>query len=230
MPSLADLEAAAAIVYGSMPATPAGAGGRCSMRGTAPASGSSTENQHAGRRLQGPRRASSTSTIFQSRPDAPGHRHRHPGNHGQSPRFAARRYGRRHRGVPFGDGLKKNLTMQALGAELIQRGTIPGVDRGGRCDCRQHGFALHADRSTAARTCGRVLLPGAAARAPNLDPLRADRPRVPDLRGKFARATPRPDHGHASASVSERLLRPTRARSRRSGWYRTTRRPVLPIA
>ena len=120
-PSLADLEAAAALVYESMPATPQYRWPLLDAR-----VGAAVWVKHENHTATGAFKMRGGLVYFDElcRTGKPaGVVTATRGNHGQSIGFAARRYGIPAAiVVPHGNSVEKNAAMQALGVELIVRG------------------------------------------------------------------------------------------------------------
>ena len=122
MLTLSDLEAAATIVYGSMPATPQLRWPLLDAR-----CGADVWIKHENHTPVGAFKVRGglvyMDDLFRREPDVRGIVTATRGNHGQSAAFAARRYGRAVAVVvPFGNSVEKNRAMKALGAELIESG------------------------------------------------------------------------------------------------------------
>jgi threonine dehydratase len=123
LPDLASIEAAARIVYGTMPPTPQYA---WPQLGTA--IGTEVWVKHENHTPLGAFKVRG-GLVFMDRvareePGCPGVIAATRGNHGQSVAFAARRAGLRCViYVPFGNSVEKNAAMRALGAELVEHGT-----------------------------------------------------------------------------------------------------------
>jgi threonine dehydratase len=122
MPTLSELEAAASIVYQSMPATPQQRWPLLDRR-----CGAEVWVKHENHTPVGAFKVRGglvyVDDLFRSQPGVAGIVAATRGNHGQSVAFAAGRYGRAVAVVaPFGNSVEKNRAMRALGAELIERG------------------------------------------------------------------------------------------------------------
>ena len=122
MPTLAELEAAAAVVYAVMPATPQQRWPLLDERCGLP-----VWVKHENHTPVGAFKIRGGLVYFdelrRSQPGLPGVVAATRGNHGQSLAFAARRYGIASAVVvPHGNSTSKNRAMRALGAELIERG------------------------------------------------------------------------------------------------------------
>ena len=122
MPSLMELEAAAAIVYRSMPATPQYAWPLLAQR-----TGCEAWVKHENHTPTGAFKVRGGLVYMQAlkreRPDLKGVVSATRGNHGQSIALAAGRNGIAATiVVPRGNSLEKNAAMRALGAELIEAG------------------------------------------------------------------------------------------------------------
>jgi threonine dehydratase len=122
MPSLMELEAAAAIVYRSMPATPQYAWPLLAQR-----TGCEAWVKHENHTPTGAFKVRGGLVYMQAlkreRPDLKGVISATRGNHGQSIALAAGRNGIAATiVVPRGNSLEKNAAMRALGAELIEAG------------------------------------------------------------------------------------------------------------
>ncbi len=121
-PSLAELDAAAAIVYRAMPATP-----QYSWPQLNQALGAEVWVKHENHTPLGAFKARGgvvyMERLTQRDPDLRGVMAATRGNHGQSVAFAAQRHGLHVKiFVPFGNSVEKNAAMRALGAELIEVG------------------------------------------------------------------------------------------------------------
>lgn len=122
LPDLAELDAAAAIVYAAMPPTP-----QYSWPLLSEALGTETWLKHENHTPLGAFKARG-GVVYMNRLAAgePGLRGvvaATRGNHGQSVAFAARRHGLQAKiFVPFGNSVEKNAAMRGLGAELIEAG------------------------------------------------------------------------------------------------------------
>lgn len=122
MPSLMELEAAAAIVYRSMPATPQYAWPLLAQR-----TGCEAWVKHENHTPTGAFKIRGGLVFMQAlkreRPDLKGVVSATRGNHGQSIALAAARNGIAATiVVPHGNSVEKNAAMRALGAELIEAG------------------------------------------------------------------------------------------------------------
>ncbi len=122
LPSLAELEAAAALVYRAMPPTPQYAWPL--LQGLA---GAELWVKHENHTPTGAFKVRGGLSYFDAlrrrEPDCPGVISATRGNHGQSVGFAARRHGLRASiVVPHGNSREKNAAMRALGVELIEHG------------------------------------------------------------------------------------------------------------
>jgi threonine dehydratase len=122
MATLSQLEAAAAVVYRSMPPTVQQRWPLLDQR-----SGAEVWVKHENHTPVGAFKVRGglvyLEDLFRSQPGIAGIVAATRGNHGQSVAFAAARYGRAVAVVaPFGNSIEKNRAMQALGAELIERG------------------------------------------------------------------------------------------------------------
>jgi threonine dehydratase len=122
LPTLAELEAAAELVYGVMPPTPQYAWPLLSER-----AGLEVWVKHENHTPIGAFKVRGglvyLDALRRARPDVEGVVTATRGNHGQSVGFAARRYGIRAAVVvPHGNSVEKNAAMRALGVELIERG------------------------------------------------------------------------------------------------------------
>ena len=139
-PSLAELDAAAAIVYAAMPATP-----QYSWPLLNQALGTETWVKHENHTPLGAFKARGgvvyLERLRQRLPDLRGVLAATRGNHGQSVAFAARRLGLPVQiFVPFGNSVEKNAAMRALGAQLIEAGDDFQA-------CREHAtLAAEAER------------------------------------------------------------------------------------
>jgi threonine dehydratase len=139
LPTLAELDAAATIVYGAMPPTPqyswpllnAALGVEAWIKhenhtpvGAFKVRGGLVYMDALARREPGVRVMAATR-----------------GNHGQSVAFGAARNGLQATiVVPFGNSVEKNAAMRALGAELIEFGSDFQ-------ECREHAYQLAAERA-----------------------------------------------------------------------------------
>jgi threonine dehydratase len=122
LPSRADLDAAATIVYGAMPATP-----QFSWPLLNEALGTETWVKHENHTPTGAFKVRGglvyLDKLMQREPGLAGLVSATRGNHGQSIAFAARRHGVRATiVVPHGNSVEKNAAMRGLGAELIEHG------------------------------------------------------------------------------------------------------------
>jgi threonine dehydratase len=121
-PSLADLEAAAAIVRAAMPPTPQYRWPLLDAR-----VGAEVWVKHENHAPTGAFKVRGglvyLDALARARPAPPGVVTATRGNHGQSVGFAARRHGLAVTVVvPHGNGVEKNAAMRALGVELVERG------------------------------------------------------------------------------------------------------------
>jgi threonine dehydratase len=122
LPSRADLDAAATIVYGAMPATP-----QFSWPLLNEALGTETWVKHENHTPTGAFKVRGglvyLDKLMQREPGLAGLVSATRDNHGQSIAFAARRHGVRATiVVPHGNSVEKNAAMRGLGAELIEHG------------------------------------------------------------------------------------------------------------
>ena len=122
LPQLAELEAAAALVHGVMPATPQYCWPLLSQR-----AGAETWVKHENHTPVGAFKLRGGLVYMQAlqrqQPEVAGVIAATRGNHGQSVAFAARRAGLAAViVVPHGNSAEKNAAMAALGAELIEHG------------------------------------------------------------------------------------------------------------
>jgi threonine dehydratase len=123
LPTLQQIESAAAIVYQSMPATP-----QYTWPLLAKRLGTQVWLKHENHTPTGAFKVRGGLTYLEGlarrQPDCPGIVSATRGNHGQSLAFAARRYRIPTTiVVPHGNSLEKNAAMQAFGAELIEYGS-----------------------------------------------------------------------------------------------------------
>jgi threonine dehydratase len=123
LPSLAEIEDAATIVYGAMPPTP-----QFSWPLLNQAIGTEAWVKHENHTPIGAFKVRGGLVHLQRlaarKPRVPGLVLATRGNHGQSIAYAARRHGLAVTiVVPHGNSVEKNLAMQALGATLIEHGT-----------------------------------------------------------------------------------------------------------
>jgi threonine dehydratase len=122
LPTLAELEAAAALVYAAMPPTPQYAWPLLARR-----AGAEVWVKHENHTPAGAFKVRGGLVYLDdlrrgARPPA-GIVTATRGNHGQSVGFAARRHGVRAAVVvPHGNGVEKNAAMRALGVELVEQG------------------------------------------------------------------------------------------------------------
>ena len=121
-PSLAELDAAAAIVYRAMPATPQYAWPQLNQ-----ALGADVWVKHENHTPLGAFKARGglvyMARLTQREPALRGVMAATRGNHGQSVAFAAQRCGLHVKiFVPFGNSVEKNAAMRGLGADLIEVG------------------------------------------------------------------------------------------------------------
>ena len=122
LPSRADLDDAATIVYGAMPATP-----QFSWPLLNEALGTETWVKHENHTPTGAFKVRGglvyLDRLMRREPGATGLISATRGNHGQSTAFAARRHGVKATiVVPHGNSAEKNAAMRGLGAELIEHG------------------------------------------------------------------------------------------------------------
>jgi threonine dehydratase len=122
LPTALELDAAAAIVYGAMPATP-----QFSWPLLNEALGTEAWVKHENHTPIGAYKVRGglvyLQRLVQRSPELPGIISATRGNHGQSLAYAARRHGVRATiVVPHGNGVEKNAAMRALGAQLIEYG------------------------------------------------------------------------------------------------------------
>lgn len=122
LPTLPQIESAAAIVYQSMPATPQYPWPLLAKR-----LGTQVWLKHENHTPTGAFKVRGGLVYLEGlarrQPDCPGIVSATRGNHGQSLAFAARRYRIPTTiVVPHGNSLEKNAAMQALGAELVEYG------------------------------------------------------------------------------------------------------------
>jgi threonine dehydratase len=122
LPSLAELEAAAALIAPFVPPTPQYAWPLLARQ-----AGCEVWVKHENHTPIGAFKVRGGLVYFDNllrrKPDCPGVIAATRGNHGQSVAFAARRHGcRAIIVVPHGNSVEKNAAMQALGAELIVHG------------------------------------------------------------------------------------------------------------
>jgi threonine dehydratase len=120
--TLADVEAAASIVYRSMAPTPQQRWPLLDAR-----CGTAVWVKHENHTPVGAFKVRGglvyMDDLFRSEPDVSGIVTATRGNHGQSVAFAAGRYARAVAVVvPFGNSVEKNRAMRGLGAELLERG------------------------------------------------------------------------------------------------------------
>ena len=137
-PTLAELDAAAAIVYRAMPATP-----QYSWPQLNQALGAEAWVKHENHTPLGAFKVRGglvyMEHLTQRDPELRGVLAATRGNHGQSVAFAARRHGLQVKiYVPFGNSVEKNAAMRALGAQLIE----VGADFQ---ECREHATRVAAD-------------------------------------------------------------------------------------
>lgn len=123
LPTLADLDAAAAIVYRAMAPTP-----QYCWPLLDEALGAEAWVKHENHTPLGAFKVRGglvyMDALTRRQPQLRGVLAATRGNHGQSVAFAARRHGLAAKiFVPFGNSLEKNAAMRALGAELIEYGT-----------------------------------------------------------------------------------------------------------
>ncbi len=121
-PTLAELDAAAAIVYRAMPPTP-----QFSWPQLNQALGAEAWIKHENHTQLGAFKVRGglvyMERLLQREPSLSGVLAATRGNHGQSVAFAAARHGLRVKiFVPFGNSVEKNAAMRSLGAELIEVG------------------------------------------------------------------------------------------------------------
>ena len=136
-PTLAELDAAAAIVYSAMPATP-----QYSWPQLNQALGAEAWIKHENHTPLGAFKVRGglvyMEHLTKREPELRGVLAATRGNHGQSVAFAARRHGLQVKMfVPFGNSVEKNAAMRALGAELIE----VGADFQ---ECREHATRVAA--------------------------------------------------------------------------------------
>ncbi len=122
LPNASDLDAAAAIVYAAMPATP-----QFSWPQLNAAVGTELWVKHENHTATGSFKVRGglvyLDALSRRLPDVKGIVCATRGNHGQAIAFAAGRHGMRARiVVPHGNSVEKNAAMRALGAELIEFG------------------------------------------------------------------------------------------------------------
>jgi threonine dehydratase len=122
LPSLAELDAAAASVYGAMPATP-----QFSWPLLNAALGAQAWVKHENHTPTGAFKVRGglvyLKALIEREPQLAGIISATRGNHGQSLAYAARRHGLSATiVVPRGNSVEKNAAMRALGAELIEHG------------------------------------------------------------------------------------------------------------
>lgn len=122
LPSRADLDAAATIVYGAMPATP-----QFSWPLLNEALGTETWVKHENHTPTGAFKVRGglvyLDGLMRREPGVAGIVSATRGNHGQSVAFAARRHGvQASIVVPHGNSVEKNAAMRSLGAQLIEHG------------------------------------------------------------------------------------------------------------
>jgi threonine dehydratase len=122
LPSLAEIEAAAAIVYAAMPPTPQFTWPLLNAR-----AGCEIWVKHENHTPLGAFKVRGGLVFFErlkrAQPDLRGVIAATRGNHGQSVAYAARQYGLHATiVVPFGNSPEKNASMRALGSELIEHG------------------------------------------------------------------------------------------------------------
>ena len=122
LPSLAELDAAAAIVYRAMPPTPQYAWPQLNQ-----ALGAEAWIKHENHTPLGAFKVRGglvyMDALVRREPGLRGVLAATRGNHGQSVAFAARRHGLAAKiFVPFGNSIEKNAAMRGLGAELIEFG------------------------------------------------------------------------------------------------------------
>lgn len=134
-PDLAELDAAAAIVYRSMPATP-----QFSWPQLNQALGAEAWIKHENHTQLGAFKVRGglvyMERLVQRQPELRGVLAATRGNHGQSVALAAARHGLDCKiFVPFGNSVEKNTAMRALGAELIE----VGADFQ---ECREHALGV----------------------------------------------------------------------------------------
>ena len=123
LPTLPQIESAAAVVYQSMPATPQYAWPLLAQR-----LGTQVWLKHENHTPTGAFKVRGGLVYLEGlarrQPDCPGIISATRGNHGQSLAFAARRYRIPTTiVVPHGNSREKNAAMQAFGAELIEYGS-----------------------------------------------------------------------------------------------------------
>lgn len=122
LPTLAEIEAAAAVVRATMPPTPQYSWPLINAR-----AGCEVWVKHENHTPLGAFKVRGGLVFFdalkRTRPDVRGVVAATRGNHGQSVTFAAKRHGLRAViVVPHGNSTEKNASMRALGAELIEHG------------------------------------------------------------------------------------------------------------
>jgi threonine dehydratase len=122
LPDLADIEAAARLVYAAMPPTP-----QYSWPLLNEALGTQAWIKHENHTPTGAFKLRGglvyMERLLRRQPDVPGVIAATRGNHGQSVAFAARRHGVPATiVVPHGNSVEKNAAMRALGARLIEHG------------------------------------------------------------------------------------------------------------
>jgi threonine dehydratase len=122
LPTLAELDAAAATVYGAMPATP-----QFSWPLLNEALGAQAWVKHENHTPTGAFKVRGglvyMKALAEREPELAGIISATRGNHGQSLAFAARRHGLHATiVVPRGNSVEKNAAMRALGAQLIEHG------------------------------------------------------------------------------------------------------------
>lgn len=134
-PTLAELDAAAAVVYRAMPATP-----QYSWPQLNQALGAEAWIKHENHTPLGAFKVRGglvyMDKLVRRQPQLRGVLAATRGNHGQSVAFAALRHGLQVKiFVPFGNSVEKNAAMRALGAELIEVGADFQA-------CREHAAAV----------------------------------------------------------------------------------------
>ena len=138
LPTLAQLDAAAAIVYQAMPATP-----QYSWPLLNQALGAEAWIKHENHTPLGAFKVRGglvyMDALVKRQPDLRGVMAATRGNHGQSVAFAAQRHGLHVKiFVPHGNSVEKNAAMQGLGAELIEVGSDFQ-------ECREHATRVAQD-------------------------------------------------------------------------------------
>ncbi len=137
LPTLADLDAAAAIVYQAMPPTP-----QYSWPQLNEALGAQAWIKHENHTPLGAFKARGgvvyMDALMRREPYLRGVLAATRGNHGQSVAFAAQRHGVKATiVVPFGNSVEKNAAMRSLGAQLIEHGADFQ-------ECREFAYQLAA--------------------------------------------------------------------------------------